>query len=224
MNAGVPADRHADLDEMARRVIDANLYMTLGTQDPDGSPRLSPVFYTAARYTDFYWLSSPQAQHSRNLAERPELQIVIFDSTADVGRGEAVYVTATARQVEAHEVDAVCPEAFRTVAGALQVLIREIWQSTGAPPAGPPGPAAPPGPVLPAASAGSAAPTAPAVRRAGEFMGGPRPRSPPRPRPRGGHPPAPRPGFSLSGACRCLPHADPHGGGHQRRARRQDAR
>jgi predicted PurR-regulated permease PerM len=47
-------------------------------------------------------------------------------------------------------------------AGALQVLIREIWQSTGAPPAGPPGPAAPPGPVLPAASAGSAAPTAPA--------------------------------------------------------------
>jgi hypothetical protein len=71
MNAGVPVERQPELDETARRVIDANLYLTLGTQDPDGSPRLPPVFYTAARYTDFYWLSSPDAHHSRNLARSP---------------------------------------------------------------------------------------------------------------------------------------------------------
>ena len=41
MNASVPVERQAELDETARRVIDANLYLTLGTQDPDGSPRLS---------------------------------------------------------------------------------------------------------------------------------------------------------------------------------------
>jgi hypothetical protein len=118
MNAGVPVERQPELDETARRVIDANLYLTLGTQDPDGSPRLSPVFYTAARYTDFYWLSSPDAHHSRNLAERPVVQIVIFDSTATVGHGEAVYMTATARPVEDSELDAVSPEAFRAVPGA----------------------------------------------------------------------------------------------------------
>jgi hypothetical protein len=84
------------------------------------------VFYTAARHTDFYWLSSPRAQHSRNLAERPQVQIVIFDSTADVGRGEAVYLTATARQAGAHELDAVCPEAFRTVAGARRFQPAEL--------------------------------------------------------------------------------------------------
>jgi hypothetical protein len=33
---------HPELDAMARRVIDANQYMVLGTRDPDGSPRLSP--------------------------------------------------------------------------------------------------------------------------------------------------------------------------------------
>jgi hypothetical protein len=38
---------HRDLDVMARRVIDANHYMTLGTIDPDGRPRPSPVYYTA---------------------------------------------------------------------------------------------------------------------------------------------------------------------------------
>jgi hypothetical protein len=52
---------------MAAQVIDANHYMTLATRDPDGRPRPSPVYYTAARHTDFYWLSSPQAQHSPNL-------------------------------------------------------------------------------------------------------------------------------------------------------------
>jgi hypothetical protein len=54
------------------------------------------VYYTPARYSDFYWVSSAGAQHSRNLAERPETEIVIFDSTAPAGQGEAVYITATA--------------------------------------------------------------------------------------------------------------------------------
>src|SRR5215472_11559452 len=109
---------HPDLNAMARRVIDANHYMTLATADPDGRPRLSPVYYTPARYSDFYWVSSPEAQHSRNLAERPEAEIVIFDSTAPAGEGEAVYIHATARAIPDGELDAVCPEAFRTTAGA----------------------------------------------------------------------------------------------------------
>src|SRR4029079_11023331 len=61
----------AELNAMARRVIDANHYMTLATQDADGRPRLSPLYYTCARYSDFYWVSSPTAHHSRNLGSRP---------------------------------------------------------------------------------------------------------------------------------------------------------
>lgn len=87
---------------------------------------MSPLFYTPARYTDFYWVSAPTAQHSRNLAERPQVQIVIFDSTAGVGRGEAVYITAAARQVGAHELGAVCPEAFRAVPGARRFQPGEL--------------------------------------------------------------------------------------------------
>src|SRR6202007_3362862 len=109
---------HPDLNAMARRVIDANHYMTLATTDPDCRPRLSPVYYTPARYSDFYWVSSPDAQHSRNLAERPEAEIVIFDSTAPAGHGEAVYITAIAETVPDDELEAACPEAFSTAAGA----------------------------------------------------------------------------------------------------------
>ena len=116
--SGPPAGGHADLNAMARRVIDANHYMTLATADPDGRPRLSPVYYTPARYSDFYWVSAPGAQHSLNLAERPETEIVIFDSSAPANRGEGVYLTATVTEVPDDQLDLVAAEAFRTTAGA----------------------------------------------------------------------------------------------------------
>jgi hypothetical protein len=115
-----------ELNAMARRVIDANHYMTLATLDPDGRPRLSPVYYAVARYADFYWVSSPEAHHSRNLADRAEVQIVIFDSTAPVGQGEAVYLLATAKQIADDELEAILPEAFRPAAGARRFEADEL--------------------------------------------------------------------------------------------------
>jgi uncharacterized pyridoxamine 5'-phosphate oxidase family protein len=116
----------ADLNAMARRVIDTNHYMTLATVEPDGEPRLSPVYYTPARYADLYWVSSPEAKHSRNLVERPDVKIVIFDSSAPVGAGEAVYLAATAGRIEDAELEAVCPEATRTTAGARRFAPDEL--------------------------------------------------------------------------------------------------
>jgi hypothetical protein len=108
------------LDEMARRVIDRNLYMVLGTLDPDGQPRLSPVFYTAARYQDFYWVSVPDAHHSHNVAQRPDVRIVVFDSSLLPSATEAVYITAAARAVPEDVLAAVVDEAFRTDGGAVR--------------------------------------------------------------------------------------------------------
>jgi hypothetical protein len=109
---------HPDLDAMARNVIDANHYMTLATSERDSRPRVSPVYYTPARYTDFYWVSSPDARHSRNIADRPEIEIVIFDSSVPVGETAAVYIGAHARAIETDELETLLPEAFRTTAGA----------------------------------------------------------------------------------------------------------
>jgi nitroimidazol reductase NimA-like FMN-containing flavoprotein (pyridoxamine 5'-phosphate oxidase superfamily) len=120
------AATRSELNTMARRVIDANHYMTLGTSDDDGRPRLSPVFYTCARYADFYWVSSPRAQHSRNIEQRPGVEIVIFDSTAPVGEGEAVYLAATASVVADEQLEAVTPEAFRTTAGASRLTREDL--------------------------------------------------------------------------------------------------
>lgn len=101
-----------DLVETVRRVLAANLYLTLGTLDPDGRPRLSPMYFTSADCRRFYWVSSPTAHHSHNLAARSDAELVIFDSTAEIGRGEAVYVSAEAAQVPDDRLEALLPEAL----------------------------------------------------------------------------------------------------------------
>lgn len=96
---------HEDIGALARAIVDANLYMTLGTADRDGRPWAAPVYFAAARYREFYWMSDPEARHSRNLAERPELSIVIFDSTVPAYHGQAVYMTAMAEQLTGGDLE-----------------------------------------------------------------------------------------------------------------------
>ena len=60
---------------------------------------MSPVYYATANYTDFYWISMPEAQHSRNITRRPQVSMVVFDSTVPPGTGQGVYMTATAVQL-----------------------------------------------------------------------------------------------------------------------------
>ena len=83
----------------ARRIIDANVYMTLASADADGRPWASPVWFAHDEHTRFAWVSRPERRHSRNLAERPQAGIVIFDSTAEQGAAEAVYADAVAGRV-----------------------------------------------------------------------------------------------------------------------------
>ncbi len=115
-----------ELEDMARRVLADNRYMVLGTVEEDGGPRLSPVYFTPARYRDLYWVSSPDAQHSRNLRARPEVQIVVFDSSSVPGQSEAVYLSATAREVPERELPDVLDEAFDPERGGRRFSAEEV--------------------------------------------------------------------------------------------------
>ena len=87
-----------DLGTLARSVIDSNRYMTLGTADESGQPWVSPVWYAPVEYREFFWVSSPNAKHSRNLARRPQLAIVIFDSHR-AGGWNALYMSGVAEEL-----------------------------------------------------------------------------------------------------------------------------
>jgi general stress protein 26 len=73
-------------------------YMVLATADADGVPWASPVWFATEDGKTLYWISDPTARHSRNIAARPQIAIVIFDSTVTPGNAEAVYMEAHAEQ------------------------------------------------------------------------------------------------------------------------------
>ena len=94
-----------DLESVARSIIDTTMYMVLGTADDSGQPWVSPVYFASADYKQFYWVSSPEVRHSRNIATRPQVSIVVFDSRAPIGTGQGVYMSAIAEQLTSIELD-----------------------------------------------------------------------------------------------------------------------
>ncbi|MGN6576605.1 MAG: pyridoxamine 5'-phosphate oxidase family protein [Nocardioides sp.] len=80
----------ADLAALARTTLAHNRFMVLGTVDPSGRPRVSPVWFSLVDHQELYWLSSPDAHHSQNVEQRPEVSVVVFDSAADPHTGQAV--------------------------------------------------------------------------------------------------------------------------------------
>ncbi len=86
-------------------IIGANLYMVLGTADATGQPWVSPVYYAMARYREFYWVSSPEATHSRNIAARPQVSIVVFNSQVPIGTGQGVYMSAHAEELTGADLE-----------------------------------------------------------------------------------------------------------------------
>jgi nitroimidazol reductase NimA-like FMN-containing flavoprotein (pyridoxamine 5'-phosphate oxidase superfamily) len=94
-----------DPEIVAKAVIDSNMYMVLGTADESGEPWATPVYYASAGFTEFYWVSSPEVRHSRNIAVRSRISIVIFNSQAVIGTGQGVYMSATAEQLTGSDLD-----------------------------------------------------------------------------------------------------------------------
>jgi uncharacterized protein YhbP (UPF0306 family) len=90
---------------LAKAIIDSTLYMVLGTADESGQPWVSPVYFTASKCKEFYWISSPEAKHSRNIAKRSQISIVIFNSQVPVGKAQAVYMSAEAEELTSSDLE-----------------------------------------------------------------------------------------------------------------------
>jgi hypothetical protein len=80
-------NQQEDFAAMAKAIIDSTFYMVLGTADESGQPWVSPVYFTASKYKEFYWISSPQTKHSRNCQSSPVNTPPIRGNTAPVIRG-----------------------------------------------------------------------------------------------------------------------------------------
>ena len=81
------------------------MYMVLGTADDSGQPWASPVYFASEDYIHFYWVSSPEVRHSRNIVMRPQISIVVFDSRAPIGTGQGVYMSAVAEELAGTDLE-----------------------------------------------------------------------------------------------------------------------
>jgi hypothetical protein len=90
--------------QTVRDIIEANRYLVLANADESGCPWSSPVYFAYIGVTEFYWVSSPSVTHSRNIAVRPEVGIVVFDSQVPINAGHGLYMSATAHVLEGGEI------------------------------------------------------------------------------------------------------------------------
>ena len=90
--------------QTARDIIQANLYLVLATADRSGRPWSSPLYFAELDCREFFWVSSPDAAHSRNIAVRPEVGIAVFDTSAPIGTGQGAYMSALAEPVNESEI------------------------------------------------------------------------------------------------------------------------
>lgn len=112
-----------DFAAIARAVIDANSYLTIATASRAGQPWPTPVWYAHLGYREYFWISSTDARHSRNLAERTQAGFVIFDSRTQVGSAQAVYMDVTAREVGVAEV----ADGIAVYSARSQALVGREW-------------------------------------------------------------------------------------------------
>ena len=89
-----------DTEATAREILAANRYMVLGTAGADGVPWVSPVWFASDDGETFLWISKPGTRHSRNIAARPEVAIVVFDSSVHSDDAAALYLSATASETD----------------------------------------------------------------------------------------------------------------------------
>jgi len=89
--------------QRAQEIVRRLLYVTVATASSGGEPWNSPVYSAYDDHANFYWTSSPLAQHSRNIDQNGKAFLAIYDSTVPVGKGEGVYVEATAAALVAPE-------------------------------------------------------------------------------------------------------------------------
>ena len=119
--------------QTVRHIIEASRYLVLATADAAGRPWSTPVYFAHIGFTEFFWVSSPDVTHSRNIAVRPEVGIAVFDSHAEIGTGQGVYMSAAATLLEDGET-ARGIEAFsrRSVAhGGHEWTSEDVRPGTG---------------------------------------------------------------------------------------------
>lgn len=88
-----------ELVAAAKGIIADILYITIASITPDGEPWNTPVYSSYDERYNFFWVSSPESIHSRNIAVNKNIFLAIYDSRVVEGTGRGVYIRAIAQEL-----------------------------------------------------------------------------------------------------------------------------
>lgn len=89
-------------EELAKEIIDENLYLTLATMG-DAGVWASPLYYCTDRDYNFYFISQLSSLHTQNLLKNPDVSFAIYNSTAPEGKGVGVQGAGKVRLLKSLE-------------------------------------------------------------------------------------------------------------------------
>lgn len=92
-----------NLNNRAKEIVKGTIYVTIATVCSDGSPWNTPVYSAFDSEYNFFWISSPNAQHSKNIVQTGKAFVIIFDSSQAEGTGEGVYMQGRTYEVTSEE-------------------------------------------------------------------------------------------------------------------------
>jgi uncharacterized protein YhbP (UPF0306 family) len=76
----------AQLERLARRLMNAAPLCALATISPGGRPHINHMYFAWSGRFEVFWISAPDSRHSRNLSAKPTAAITIYDSHQTWGR------------------------------------------------------------------------------------------------------------------------------------------
>lgn len=93
-----------DFIQIAKNIIQTNIYLTLGTAD--GNPWVAPLYYCVTESYVFYFISQIESVHTKQLLKNPNVAFAIFDSHAPEGQGNGIQADGKAYIVTDDELPA----------------------------------------------------------------------------------------------------------------------
>lgn len=91
--------KRTELSTKLQRLITDVPYVTIASVCPDGTPWNTPVWGCFDDTLNLYWASWPKSQHSINIANNPQIFVVIYRSDAPEGEAVGLYLEMRARQL-----------------------------------------------------------------------------------------------------------------------------
>ncbi|MBL8121955.1 pyridoxamine 5'-phosphate oxidase family protein [Candidatus Saccharibacteria bacterium] len=87
-------------NDILQKYFIKNLYCTVATVTPQGSPWASPLYYGFDEKGILYIRSSKNAQHMVNMRHSGQAFVTIFDSSQPIGTADGLYLQCSARELD----------------------------------------------------------------------------------------------------------------------------